>query len=327
VRTLKPISDGKMTEENRQPEFGAPRSSPRATAALDVEVEVAGEMRKVRLVSRDIGAGGMFLRTADPPPLWKRVKLSFSPPGREPLEVQGEVVRSITPDASASSGFPPGMAIAFDDVSRAKRKDLVALVLDLCSQRPTAQQDDGPQAKASKKMHTENEREPVAQDQGHQKADDMLGELDEMLDSVEEEIAREDDQATTESDDDLELSVDLEGQEEAESESVPAVGIVSGDKEDKLRAALGDYRAAASGDTYYHTLLIGLKAGPDEIKTAYQRLLDKLKPPAPPDSLAPDVLKGLSAALGRIRKAFAILSKPDRKRAYDFLIDNQVEDL
>jgi hypothetical protein len=324
-----------MTEKNEQPEFDTPRSSPRATAALDVEVEVAGEMQKVRLVSRDIGAGGMFLRTTNPPPLWKRIKLSFAPPGKEPLEVQGEVVRSITPEASASSGFPPGMAIAFDEVSRAKRKDLVALVLDLCSQRPATKQIVDKQvssgeptgAKASEKIQLDSNRKQVAQNKENQKADDMLGELDEMLVYVEEEIKHEHDETEAESEDNLELSVDLEGAEDAEPEEISPGNIVAGDDENELKTALVDYRKALGGDTYYDTLMIGLDAGPDEIKVAYQRLLSRFKPPVPPDSLSPEVLKELSAVLGRIRKAFAILSKPDRKRAYDFLIDNQVEDL
>jgi DnaJ-class molecular chaperone len=69
-----------------------------------------------------------------------------------------------------------------------------------------------------------------------------------------------------------------------------------------------------------------MKVSAKDIEAAYQKLLDRLKPPGSPDSLPGDLLRELSAVLGKIRKAFAILSKPDRKRAYDFLIDNEVED-
>ena len=109
------------------------RAGPRAEAALDVDVEVAGEKRKMRLVSKDIGSGGIFLRTEQPAALWKRVKLSLSLPDGSVFEVGGEVVRSVNPEKAKASRHPAGMAIAFDDVSRNKRNQLPPMMLDTSS--------------------------------------------------------------------------------------------------------------------------------------------------------------------------------------------------
>ena len=142
-----------MSEDKNQEEFDVKRNSPRAVAAINVDVEIAGEKQKVLLVSRDIGAGGMYLRTSSPAPLWKKVVVSFNLPSGELFEVSGEVVRSLTPEKASQSGFPAGMAIAFDDVSRPKRKELIALVLDLCTQRP--KKPVAPEAKAAEAVAQE----------------------------------------------------------------------------------------------------------------------------------------------------------------------------
>jgi hypothetical protein len=312
-----------MTNNTNNQKFDTTRSSPRAAAAIDVEVEVAGAKKRVQLVSRDIGAGGMFLRTTDPAPLWKRVSLSFELPDGK-FEVAGEVVRSVSKTDSETSGHPPGMAIAFDDVSRSKRKELIALVLDLCARRPEkpssepkeAQKQESPQGteeEPDKKVEEEPQEAPE-----RDSTDDLLSELDDLLDSVESEIEKDDEPTDSQDDDSIDLpSLDME-------ESVVSDESEAG-LETSLRINLDDYRKSLKGDTYYDLLGVTFEAGPGEIEKSYQRLLEELKPPAPPDSLPPDLLQELSSVLGKIRKAFAILSKPDRKRAYDFLIDNQIE--
>ena len=185
----------------------------------------------------------------------------------------------------------------------------------------------------------------------------MLDELDDLLDSVESEIeieteegleevevaveeADEDEEIVIEDVEDVEV-IDLESPAE-EPEPVPptkpparpkakpaakpaAPAQPEGSVED-LRAALAGYKSGLKGDTYYDILGIGMKSSTADIEAAYQKLLGRLKPPGSPDSLPGDLLRELSAVLGKVRKAFAILSKPDRKRAYDFLIDNEVED-
>jgi len=329
-----------MSEDKNQEEFDVQRNSPRAVAAINVDVEIAGEKHKVLLVSRDIGAGGMYLRTSSPAPLWKKVVVSFNLPSGELFEVSGEVVRSLTPEKASQSGFPAGMAIAFDEVSRPKRKELIALVLDLCAQRPkkptepkaavveAIDQEDQPDADTSKA-----EVETPAEQKNE---DALLDEIDSLLDSVDSEIENqpEDNIEDLESGIELELpSDDDEEAEETEAELEFEVEIIDEpivesdeDLEASLRASLVDYRQSLGGDTYYDLLGVGLQASSNEIENAYRELLSQFKPPAPPDSFAPDLLQQLSSVLGKIRKAFAILSKPDRKRAYDFLIDNDTDD-
>ena len=330
-----------MSKDTKQKEFDVQRNSPRVAAAIDVDVEVAGEKQKVLLVSKDIGAGGMFLRTSSPAPLWKKVVISFVLPSGVLFEVSGEVVRSLTTEKAKQSGSPAGMAIAFDEVSRPKRKELVALVLDLCAQRRPRKPKE-PKAEAAEAVvqedtpDTKTRKADVETDAEQKKEDELLNEIDSLLDSVENEIENQTEEISEDLDDevDLELSsemIEITGETEPEPEisveidAEPAVDSDE-DQEASLRVSLSEYRQSLSGDTYYHLLGVGLQAGPNEIENAYKELLSQFKPPAPPDSFAPDLLQQLSSVLGKIRKAFAILSKPDRKRAYDFLIDNDTDD-
>lgn len=348
--------------------FGKIRSSPRAAAALDVEVEVAGERRKVRLVSRDIGTGGIFLRTDEPADLWAKVKLVLSLPAGGTFEVGGEVVRSVPKKQAAAKGHPAGMAVAFDEVSRGKRKELVALVLDLCAQRPAKEEKrkevkaTAPPPKKTPGKTMPPAKEPEAEGDS---TDELLNELDELLDSVESEIEIEtgDPPQSLDTDYDAEASaeividdvelIDLEAPPEEPAAKPPArppsrpptrpptrpparkpAGKPKPAQKpsppeatvEDLRAALAEYRSNLKGDTYYDILDIGMRSSAKEIEAAYQKILGRLKPPGSPDSLPADLLRELSTVLGKVRKAFAILSKPDRKRAYDFLIDNEVDD-
>jgi|GEM_PF-1954356 len=330
------------------------RSSPRAAAALDVEVEVAGERRKMRLVSRDIGAGGIFLRTDEPAELWTKVKLVLSLPAGGTFEVGGEVVRSVPKGNAGAKGHPAGMAVAFDEVSRGKRKELVALILDLCARRPAKEEKQKKSPPPDKKPPEQPESPAAKPKSDDDSTDALLEELDDLLDSVENEIEVEsgDDpeavevEAPEEEEEEIIIEevelIDLEepaGETETETETEPPAKPPEKPKPappaepakpessvEDLRAALAEYKSNLKGDTYYDILEIGMKSSAAEIEAAYQKLLGRLKPPGATDSLPGDLLRELSAMLGKVRKAFAILSKPDRKRAYDFLIDNEVDD-
>jgi Tfp pilus assembly protein PilZ len=337
-----------MSKKSDQEDFSTTRSSPRAVAALDVEVEVAGERHRVRLVSQDIGAGGIFLRTDKPAALWTKVKLVLTLPAGGTFEVGGEVVRSVPKDKARSKSQPAGMAVAFDEVSRRKRKELVALVLDLCARRPekVEKKEVAPATPAPPKKTAVLEPEKANQDRS---TDELLEELDELLDSVEGEIETEteaeskDKTAGEEGEEeeeeeeeeiviedveviDLESPAEETAGEETEPKIEPAPAAGNKGSVEDLQAILSEYKSALKGDTYYDILGIDMKASTTDIEAAYQQLLGRLKPPGSPDSLPGDLLRELSSVLGKIRKAFAILSKPDRKRAYDFLIDNEVDD-
>ncbi len=244
------------------------RSSPRSNIPLEVEVEISGDRQKVLLISKDIGAGGVFLRTKDPCELWKKVRLSLKSPAGDSIEVTGEVVRRVTVEQAREKGHPPGIAVAFDEVSRAKRKELISLVLEL------------------------------------------LDTMDEIVDSKEppqKQPAMYD-----------------------KKKSSPTAGSddhTNSTKHDyqSLKKSLDEYKKKLAGNTYYHILGLGPDATQDQIKTAYRQLMIRFKPPAPLEHLPKELLRDLSKILGKIRKAFSILSKPDRKRAYDFLIDNDLK--
>jgi hypothetical protein len=331
-----------MSKQPDQQSYRVTRTSPRAVAALDVEVEVAGKRRRVRLVSQDIGAGGIFLRTDEPADLWSKVRLMLSLPDGGTFEVSGEVVRSVPKDQARAKNHPPGMAVAFDEVSRGKRKELVALVLDLCARRLDKEEKKAKQAPPVAKQ-PEPPKPPEPMTQEDQSTDDLLSELDELIDSVEGEIeveTKDKDQGETEVKVtgkeeiliegveviDLESPSEEPAQEEAQPETRPAPAAEKQSSFEGLQATLSEYKSGIRGDTYYDILGIDMKASAGDIEAAYQELLNRLKPPGPPDSLPGELLRDLSAALGKIRKAFAILSKPDRKRAYDFLIDNDEAD-
>ena len=79
------------------------------------------------------------------------------------------------------------------------------------------------------------------------------------------------------------------------------------------------------GDTHYHTLGLDLDATPEQIETAYQELKERFQP-AVSQPWPEDLRHQLEQVIKKIRKAYAILSKPDRKRAYDFLLDNLDEE-
>jgi len=303
------------------------RSSPRAVTPLEVDVEVAGETRRVLLISRDIGAGGMFLRTTKPAKLWSKVQLSIRVPEGGELTVSGEVVRSISVEQARAKKHPPGMAVAFDEGSRARRKKLVELVLELCSaEDATAEQStaerqpgaeptaaaapaaplgepDGDEAEASVRVRpAASERAPVVgseQDPDEHfssRTDDLLGELDSLLEA--------------------------DGDEKPQPAPAAKAAPVAADPIRKLRSFIDGYKQRLAGDTHYHVLGVGLDADAGQIKAAYAELLAALQPPGRPEELPDDLARELSAVLGKVRKAFAILGKPDRKRAYDFLIDN-----
>jgi len=258
-------------------------------------------------------------------------------------------VRCVTSEQSKATRRPAGMAVAFDEmVSRSKRKELVALVLDLCAKRPEKKAAPPPQP-AAPQMPEEPPEEapeepPEEPAQEEDESDALLDEIDSLLDSVDDELG--DDSEETQPElmaPGFKKKKPAPTPEPAKPPPVPAKAKEPADEPEtepeiqkppplklqdpvkKLKARLADYARSLKGDTYYDTLCIGKQAGPAEIEAAYKKLLAELNPPGGPNSLPPELLRNLSVVLSKIRKAYAILSKPDRKRAYDFLIDNETE--
>ena len=296
------------------------RSGPRAAASLEVDVEVSGETQRVLLLSKDIGSGGMYLRTNAPAPLWKRVRLIIRLPDGNQFEVGGEVVRSLDLEQAKKINQPAGMAVAFDEISRSKRKQLIQLVLDLCAKRPdknesTAQANRQQPATTHPPAHKSQTASAGEQAGQKDNTDELLGQLDALLDSVEGEMANDETSVLAEdidSEDDFDFDSEDGFEIELDLEEDPAY---------EVRRSIREYKAQMQGSTHYDVLLLGRDATAQEINRAYSDLLAKLKP-ASTDGLAEDVMQELSSILNKIRKAFAILAKPERRQAYDFLIDD-----
>lgn len=329
------MSPGSNNQNDASPE----RASPRAHAELDVDVEVAGEKRRVKLVSRDIGAGGMFLHTDQPAPLWKRVKLSIALPDGKNFEIGGEVVRCIPRDR-ANAKQSAGMAVAFDEVSRTRHKMLLQVVLDLCARRPAAPAPDAPSAPplAAKPLDSPPAEKRTADEND---PDALLSEIDDLLDSMESEIkAKKQPPPAPPPTKTRAFTPPAPAQPAAPvpppsppappKATAPAAAKPAqlpprpGEGADlvvALKKDLAAYSKALEDDNYYTILELPKTASAEDIQAAYQRLLNRFKPACPPEALPRELMRQLSEALGRIRKAYAILSHPDRRRAYDFLLE------
>jgi hypothetical protein len=284
--------------------------SPRAQIPLDVNVEIAGERRRLKLSPQDIGVGGIFLRTDSPGALWKKALVILDLPAGKKYEITGEVVRRVTPEKAAETGQPAGMVIAFDDTSRNKRKELIAVVLDLCS-RQSESAPPKPAAPVARSMTPAKGIPKATSSEGNRSEDDtdhLLDEINSLLESVEREqkssVASADKTAAGKTSSTPRKPAD------------PAT--------DNLESHLREYEKTHKTETYYDILGINPSASPQEIEKAYQQLIKQLNPPASLESVPAAIATKLSTVLVRIKKAFAILSKEDRKRAYDFLINNKM---
>ena len=79
--------------------------------------------------TRNISEGGLFIESRFPLEPGTQISLRFELPGLgDGLEVQGEVVRSISPLAASEHGSRPGMGIRFGALPEAARLRINALV-------------------------------------------------------------------------------------------------------------------------------------------------------------------------------------------------------
>ncbi len=290
---------------------------------MEVEVEVAGERHRIQLVSRDISPGGIFLRTERPAPIFKRVKLFLAQVDGAPLELAGEVVRSLGPEQARAKGQPAGMAVAFDEASRRKSRQLLALVQ---AQASGAAAPPGPSSEARPAAPAEGGSATVA------RADSLLDELDSLL-RDEPAPARGAPAAADDLDIEIEPEVtDASGRlkalapsaaPETRPASSPAVAATPAGAEAlvaQMRQALEEYRRAVKGSTHYDVLQLDRQASAAEVKAAFTRLVQRLKPRLPSAQIPPDLARGLAVALDKIKKAADTLSHAERRRAYDYLL-------
>lgn len=121
----------------RREEAAESRKVPRAALALRIAYRLAGGRETVS-VTRDIGAGGVFIETASPLPRGTEVEVEFRLPDPpfEPVVAKGRVVWS---RASAERHvFLPGMGLQFIDISAGLQSQIAEFVKHLNETRRAA---------------------------------------------------------------------------------------------------------------------------------------------------------------------------------------------
>ena len=101
-----------------------------ARAAVELRVDYSTVDAFFSDFASDINEGGMFVENESPPEVGTGVALHFVlPRSDEPLKLQGRVVWR----RERSQGEPPGMGIEFEQMDRATREQIDALVRRLRS--------------------------------------------------------------------------------------------------------------------------------------------------------------------------------------------------
>ncbi|HEY3447809.1 MAG TPA: response regulator [Myxococcales bacterium] len=100
----------KAKEGRRRPEGGA-RKHPRYDTYLEVRFESGAHLCEE--YARNIGRGGLFVRTEKPPPLRTQVRLRLKMPDGAVAETNAEVVHVVNPEEAKARRTSPGAGLAF----------------------------------------------------------------------------------------------------------------------------------------------------------------------------------------------------------------------
>lgn len=112
------------------------RKSRRYDSEHEVALHCSSWAQFVKLYSKDISHGGIFVRTLDPPPLRTALLVRLSlPAGGGFVELPGEVVQIVPAERASALGLMPGMGIQFRDLSADLRQALEAVVADVAAGR------------------------------------------------------------------------------------------------------------------------------------------------------------------------------------------------
>jgi type IV pilus assembly protein PilZ len=107
------------------------RSSPRAELVVRVNYQTVDSLFSE--FARNINDGGIFVETDTPQPIGTSVELEFKLPGADqPIEVIGNVVRSIESDQATPDGVP-GMGIEFENLGSDVREQINEIIQRLRS--------------------------------------------------------------------------------------------------------------------------------------------------------------------------------------------------
>jgi type IV pilus assembly protein PilZ len=111
------------------------RASPRADIVVRVNYQNVDSLFSE--FARNINDGGIFIETDTPQPAGTNVELEFKlPGGNRPIEVVGNVVRSVSADQAESDGVA-GMAIEFENLGSDARQQINEIVQKLRSNSAT----------------------------------------------------------------------------------------------------------------------------------------------------------------------------------------------
>ncbi|MGC4121869.1 MAG: response regulator [Myxococcales bacterium] len=97
-------------EGRRRPECGT-RKHARYDTFLEVGFDSGAHLCEE--YARNIGRGGLFVRTEQPPPLRAQVRLRLKIPDGSVAETSAEVVHVVTPDEARGRRTSPGAGLAF----------------------------------------------------------------------------------------------------------------------------------------------------------------------------------------------------------------------
>ncbi len=107
------------------------RASPRAEIVVRVNYQNVDSLFSE--FARNINDGGIFVETDAPQPIGTNVELEFKLPGADrPIEVIGNVVRSVSTDQVGSDGVS-GMAIEFENLDSDVRQQINEIIKKLRS--------------------------------------------------------------------------------------------------------------------------------------------------------------------------------------------------
>jgi type IV pilus assembly protein PilZ len=102
------------------------RASPRADVVVRVNYQTVDSLFSE--FARNINDGGLFVETDSPQPIGTSVELEFKLPGADrPIEVIGNVVRSIDAEQAAPDDVP-GMGIEFENLDSDLRQEINEIV-------------------------------------------------------------------------------------------------------------------------------------------------------------------------------------------------------
>jgi type IV pilus assembly protein PilZ len=111
------------------------RASPRAEFVVRVNYQTVDSLFSE--FARNINDGGIFVETDTPQPIGASVELEFKLPGADqPIEVIGNVVRSISIDQVESDGVA-GMGIEFENLDSDVRQQINEIIQKLRSESAT----------------------------------------------------------------------------------------------------------------------------------------------------------------------------------------------